>query len=81
MHFAQNYGVLFINNPSSFSQMGVMSKVCEGLDLYHTGFFKNVFPRAAGSSEHLEVMFTPECLSCAALLPGAPACLWGKHAV
>lgn len=53
-----------------------MSKVCEGLDLYRVGFFKNLFPRAAGPTAHLEVTFTPECPSCAALLPGAPACLW-----
>lgn len=50
---------------------GDKTVVCEGLLLHHAGFFGNLFPRAAEPTEHLEVMFTPGCLTCTALLPGS----------
>lgn len=58
---------------------GDKAVICEGLRLHHAGFFVNLFPKAAEPTEHLEVVFTPGCLTHAALLPGSTSLVCGEN--
>lgn len=67
---AQNYVFIFINNSTSSSQKGVMSKwIVGGLELHHTGFFQEPFsqgcrtPWTSGGHGHTWV---PNLCCCAA---------------